>query len=135
MQGGSWSWSGPNNFSAATRAAGISNIQASQAGNYVATYTKEGCQSTLTFTVTVNMNEDVISLHPNPASSGGFTILLPEITENTVVKIYDNLGRILYQKVAKGSNKIEIDSKFPAGLYYVSINSKGFNIIKKLVVQ
>src|ERR1019366_3491022 len=60
MQGGSWSWSGPNNFSATTRAAGISNIQVNQAGNYVATYTKEGCQSTQTFTVTVNMNEDVI---------------------------------------------------------------------------
>jgi len=51
--GGSWSWSGPNNFSAATREITISNIQDGQAGDYVATYTSEGCQSTQTFTLTV----------------------------------------------------------------------------------
>jgi hypothetical protein len=52
--GGSWSWSGPNNFSATTREVTISNIQGTQAGNYVATYTNaNGCQSTQTFTVTV----------------------------------------------------------------------------------
>lgn len=52
--GGSWSWSGPNNFSATTREVTISNIQTNQAGNYVATYTNAGgCQSTQTFTVTV----------------------------------------------------------------------------------
>lgn len=52
--GGSWSWSGPNNFNATTREVTISNIQTNQAGNYVATYTNTGgCQSTQTFTVTV----------------------------------------------------------------------------------
>lgn len=54
VTGGSWSWSGPNNFNATTREVTISNIQASQAGNYVATYTNSGgCQSTQTFNVTV----------------------------------------------------------------------------------
>jgi xyloglucan-specific exo-beta-1,4-glucanase len=54
VTGGSWSWSGPNNFSAATREAGLSNVQETQAGNYVATYTNSGgCQSTQTFTLTV----------------------------------------------------------------------------------
>jgi len=54
VTGGSWSWSGPNNFSATTREITISNIQANQAGNYVATYTNSGgCQSTQTFNVTV----------------------------------------------------------------------------------
>ncbi len=136
MQGGSWSWSGPNNFSDTMREASISNIQVTQAGNYVATYTNSGgCQSTQTFNVTVNMNQGVISLYPNPASAGGFTILLPQITENTVVRIYDNLGRTLYEEVAKGTNKIEIDLPLQAGIYYVSINSKGSSITKKLIVQ
>ncbi|MBL6449657.1 cellulase family glycosylhydrolase [Fulvivirga sp. 29W222] len=54
-QGGSWSWSGPNSFSANTREVTISNIQPSQAGDYVATYTNaQGCNSTHTFKVTVN---------------------------------------------------------------------------------
>ena len=55
VTGGSWSWSGPNNFSATTREVSISNIQTNQAGNYVATYTNSGgCQSSQTFTVTVS---------------------------------------------------------------------------------
>lgn len=309
VQGGSWSWSGPNNFNATTREAGISNIQVNQAGNYVATYTNSGgCQSTQTFNVTVtgsilreywtgisgttinsltsntnypnnptgtqqisslecptnwadnygtrirgyihpttsgsytfwvagddntelylstsdnpanssriayvngwtnskewnkystqqsvtinltagqryyievlhkegnggdniavawqgpgitqqviagsylspfvpgaggsaristavNMNENAISLYPNPASEGRFTILLPEITDNTVVKIYDNLGRMLYEKVAKSGNRIEIDSRLQPGLYHVTINSKGSGCTKKLIVK
>jgi len=54
LSGGSWSWSGPGGFSAATREITLSSIQTSQAGNYVATYTNpSGCTSTQTFTITV----------------------------------------------------------------------------------
>ena len=53
--GGSWSWSGPNSFSATTREVTLTNVQVSQSGNYVATYTNVGgCTSTLTFSLTVN---------------------------------------------------------------------------------
>jgi hypothetical protein len=53
--GGSWSWSGPNGFSAATRKISLANIQTSQGGSYTASYTNaQGCKSTATFTVTVN---------------------------------------------------------------------------------
>lgn len=49
-----WNWSGPNGFSATTREIAISNIQSSQAGNYVATYTNScGAQSSQTFSITV----------------------------------------------------------------------------------
>ncbi|MCF6407273.1 T9SS type A sorting domain-containing protein [Chitinophaga filiformis] len=311
IQGGSWSWSGPNNFSAATREVTISNIQANQAGNYVATYTNSGgCQSTQTFNVTVagsvlreswtgisgttissltsntnypnnptgrdqitsleaptnwadnygtrirgyihppasgsytfwvagddntdlylstsdnpanssriayvngwtnsrewnkygsqrsatinlvaglkyyieilhkeasggdniavawqgpgisqqvitgsylspfvpeaggaaaarispttNINEDAVSIYPNPASAGRFTILLQEISESAVVRIYDNQGRMLYEKKTRGTNKIEINSGLNAGLYIVTIDSKGESFTKKLIVH
>lgn len=53
--GGSWSWSGPNSFSATTREVTLTNVQVSQSGNYVATYTNVGgCTSTQTFSLTVN---------------------------------------------------------------------------------
>ncbi|MFN6946498.1 MAG: carbohydrate-binding protein, partial [Cytophagaceae bacterium] len=42
VTGGSWSWSGPNNYSATSREITLSNIQTNQAGNYVATYTNAG---------------------------------------------------------------------------------------------
>jgi xyloglucan-specific exo-beta-1,4-glucanase len=310
VTGGSWSWSGPNNFSAATREAGISNIQVNQAGNYVATYTNSGgCQSTQTFNVTVTgsilreywtgisgtaisnltananypnnpsgsgqltsleaptnwadnygtrirgyihpatsgsytfwvagddntelylstsdnpagatriayingwtnsrewnkystqqsaainlvagqkyyievlhkegsggdnvavawqgpgitqqvipgtnlspfipggssgtrietpvnvINENAISLYPNPSNGGRFTVLLPANSENAVVRVYDNLGRLLYKKNAQGGNRIEIDSRLKAGLYTVTINSNAINFTSKLIVK
>jgi hypothetical protein len=311
VTGGSWSWTGPNNFTATTREAGISNIQVSQAGNYVATYTNSsGCQSTQTFNVTVTgsilrqwwtgisgtaissltsnanypnnptgsgqltsleaptnwadnygtrirgyihptasgsytfwvagddntelylstsdnpasatriayvngwtnsrewnkystqqsatinlvagqkyyievlhkeatggdniavawqgpgitqqviagnylspfipgtggarlstqvntntINEDAISLYPNPSNGGRFIILLPQISENAVITVYDNLGRKLYEKIGVSGNRIEINSRLKAGLYHVRINSKGFSFTRKLIVK
>ncbi|MFN6946841.1 MAG: DUF6055 domain-containing protein, partial [Cytophagaceae bacterium] len=74
--GGSWSWSGPNNYSATSREITLSNIQTNQAGNYVATYTNAGgCTSTNTFVVTVNAPANVpptVSLTA-PANNASFT--------------------------------------------------------------
>ena len=52
--GGTWSWTGPNNFTANTRE--ITSVALpSGTNNYVATYTDPGgVKSTLTFTITVN---------------------------------------------------------------------------------
>ncbi|SEN42518.1 Por secretion system C-terminal sorting domain-containing protein [Chitinophaga rupis] len=159
-QGGSWSWTGPNNFSAATREVYISNVQSSQAGNYVATYTNSGgCKSTQTFNITltgslmrdsragvsdtsaagisqkISVNEDAVSIYPNPASEGRFTILLKEISEHAIVRIYDNQGRMLYERKTQGGNKIEIDSRLNAGFYIVTIDSNGSSFTKKLIVH
>lgn len=55
LSGGSWTWSGPDNFNAITREATIDNVQVNNAGDYIATYiNSEGCQSTQLFTVEVN---------------------------------------------------------------------------------
>ena len=52
--GGSWKWSGPNGFSSTAREITISNVQSSQGGTYVATYTNPGgCNSTASFSITV----------------------------------------------------------------------------------
>jgi len=82
-----------------------------------------------------NINEDAISLYPNPASEGRFTIRVPETSENVVVKIYDNLGRMVYEKIAQGDNKIEIDSQLKAGFYIVTVNSKAFSFTKRLIIN
>ncbi|MBL0739821.1 T9SS type A sorting domain-containing protein [Chryseolinea lacunae] len=53
--GGSWSWTGPNGFTATTREILISNVQAIQAGTYVARYTNTcGTQTTQNLTVTLS---------------------------------------------------------------------------------
>ena len=59
--GGSWSWTGPNNFTATTREITISNIQTAQAGTYTATYTNtSGCQSTQAFSITLTGNSAIV---------------------------------------------------------------------------
>jgi len=79
--------------------------------------------------------KDAMSLYPNPASDGKFTILLPEISGKAVVRIYDNQGRMLYEKIAQGANKIEIAAGLAPGFYIVRINSKGSSFTKKLIVH
>jgi beta-glucanase (GH16 family) len=52
---GTWSWIGPNGYSAATREIKLSNIQTNQAGTYTASYTNDcGARTYQTFSVTVN---------------------------------------------------------------------------------
>ncbi len=72
VNGGSWSWSGPNGFSASTREVTISNIQANQTGDYVATYTNSGgCQSTQTFSITVTVPCSPTAITPYVQINGG----------------------------------------------------------------
>ncbi len=81
-----------------------------------------------------SMNENAVSLYPNPANAGRFTVLLPGIVENAVVKIYDSQGRMLYEKLAHGDKKIKIDSGLKAGFYIVRIYLKAISYTKKLIV-
>ena len=73
---GSWSWTGPKNFTATTRETTVTNIQLNQAGNYVATYTNDGgCTSTQTFVVTVTAPENVLPTIAitSPTNNASFT--------------------------------------------------------------
>ncbi len=54
VSGGMWSWIGPAGFSASSREITLSNIQFSQAGDYIATYTNScGAQSYQVFTLSI----------------------------------------------------------------------------------
>lgn len=125
--------SGGDNVAVAWQGPGIT--QQVIAGSYLSPFVPGGTSGARAPVVDVNINEDAISLYPNPSSGGRFTILLPEISENAVVKIYDNLGRMLYEKVAKGGNRIEIDSRLKAGHYIIRMNSKAFSFTQKLIVK
>jgi xyloglucan-specific exo-beta-1,4-glucanase len=126
---------GGDNVAVAWQGPGIT--QQVIAGSYLSPFVTgvSGSSTAITSSDVNIMNADAISLYPNPATKGRFTILLTEITENAVVKIYDNLGRMLYEKIAKGGNRIEIDARLKAGLYHVRINSNGFSFTKKLIVK
>lgn len=53
--GGSWSWTGPGGYTATTREIVINNIQAAQAGTYVARHTNScGTQTTQNFSIAIS---------------------------------------------------------------------------------
>jgi hypothetical protein len=55
--GGSWSWTGPNGYTASTREITIANVQSNLAGTYIARHTNAcGAQTTQNFTVTLTSN-------------------------------------------------------------------------------
>jgi chitodextrinase len=99
ISGGSWSWSGPNSFSATTREVTISNIQTSQSGTYVATYTNTcGAQTTQNFTVTVSGGGGDTQAPSTPGTptasnitSSGCTLAWTASTDNVGVTGYQVL--------------------------------------------
>lgn len=70
--GGSWAWTGPAGFTATTREITRSNIQTTQGGNYIATYTNTcGTKSTHTITITVNSTCTPTAINPYLSVNGG----------------------------------------------------------------
>jgi hypothetical protein len=126
--------SGGDNVAVAWQGPGIS--QQVIAGSYLSPFVTGAGDTSARTSPEVNViNADAISLYPNPAKAGKFTILLPATSENPVVRIYDNQGRMLYKKTAQGGNRIEIDARLTTGLYMVRVNSNGFSFTRKLIVK
>ena len=85
MARGTWSWSGPQGFSATSHEISFDNIQPAQAGIYKVTYTNaSGCQSSAQ-TFTLNVSSEIVTgmhheepqpfqIYPNPTAS---SILFP----------------------------------------------------------
>ncbi len=127
---------GGDNVAVAWQGPGIT--QQVIAGSYLSPFVPGGTAARISSSapgMEANMNEGAISLYPNPASGGRFTISLPETSQDVVVRIYDNLGRMVYEKIAQGNNNIVINSGLKAGLYIVRIKSQGYSLTKKLIVD
>ncbi|MCX6180592.1 MAG: T9SS type A sorting domain-containing protein [Bacteroidetes bacterium] len=73
-----WSWTGPNGFTAPTRAIAFANIQSNKAGNYIATYTDAyGKKSTQQFTITINpLPAATISSNTSTTFNQGGSVIL-----------------------------------------------------------
>jgi hypothetical protein len=93
------------------------------------------------FNMNTLANNDFIisnfSIMPNP-NKGIFSIQLKEQTENYTVTIIDSLGREIYNMdFIKSSNlvqNIQIDNAL-SGLYFVTIQSNGASLTKKILVE
>ncbi|WP_228852014.1 MopE-related protein [Aegicerativicinus sediminis] len=83
-----------------------------------------------------NMASSNIELYPNPTSSN-LTIDLEEFEEeNSILKIYDMFGRLLYHKDVIEHEKVLIDvtKNFQPGVHLAIIKGKHRTVIKKFIV-
>ncbi len=81
---------------------------------------------------------DNVNLFPNPITDGTVTLEVTATTEKTLnIGIYDAIGQLVVSKtttVQKGFNQVSLDaSQWPAGVYFVHINSDTFSTIKELI--
>ncbi len=80
------------------------------------------------------LNELVI--YPNPTKAGKFSIKIPMTSKKATIHIFDNQGRMLFEKVIGNYNgKLNIDSGLKKGIYHVKVTSEGLNFAQKLIVQ
>jgi hypothetical protein len=77
------------------------------------------------------------SISPNP-NKGIFSIQLTEVTDNYSVIIIDALGREIfnaeYNQTSDLVQNIELDNAL-SGMYFVTIQSKGAQITKKIIIE
>jgi hypothetical protein len=83
-----------------------------------------------------NLFETGILVYPNPASEM-VQIKLPEISANTAVHIYDQLGRkVLMQHFSEPESTLDLNiSMLPQGVYFVKIELGKRHATKRLLVK
>jgi hypothetical protein len=140
---GTWTWTGPNNFTATTRAITIDSVTATNKGIYTVTYKDAfGCSVSKDFEIvlTVLSNEDFtlnqngIKMYPNPTQNE-INIISNNETIKTI-KIYNSLGYDVTNKIIIEKNTVNdvtlFLSNLPAGNYFAKINSnQSLKIMKK----
>jgi len=74
------------------------------------------------------------TIYPNP-TSGQFTIELYEFEDNTMIELYNSLGRIMLKEELI-SNSQQIDAgKIEKGIYFIKITNEKRQMIEKIVIQ
>jgi len=107
-------------------------------GNYSVEVTVGACVETSACenvsTVGILETTNVASIYPNP-TSGIFTIDLGNVTEYTLITVYDMLGKII---VRKGSMAIitQIDlSSNEKGIYFINIQTDTEKTVRKVILK
>ncbi|MDD4969382.1 MAG: T9SS type A sorting domain-containing protein [Paludibacter sp.] len=80
-----------------------------------------------------SLNE--IVFYPNPAKDGIFTIMLPTATQRASIIIFDNQGRMLFEKTSNNNGRLNVESGLKKGIYIVKVTSEGLNFTQKLIVE
>ncbi len=80
-------------------------------------------------------NKNLFNLYPNPASDQLHILLSPKLGQNSVLKIYDNFGKIVYEHVISETNIILDTQDFASGMYHVQVTNEKEVIRKRLIIS
>ena len=86
------------------------------------------------FSVTENNFENLISVFPNPTSTGIITVIASEAKQSHKIEIYDTTGKKVFETTADRGLSTKLDLSFlQTGVYYLHFTSEGKIIVKKFV--
>ncbi|MBL6448924.1 carbohydrate-binding protein [Fulvivirga sp. 29W222] len=129
--GGTWSWSGPNGYSASSREIDLNNVQASQTGVYIATFTNScGTQSSLSVNLTMVSSGfydafSIIQAEDYDEMSGVRTEACGEGGLN--VGYIDNGEWIRFSNVDFGNGASSFDARIARNAGTISLRLDGIN--------
>lgn len=139
VSGGSWSWTGPNGYSASTREILLTNLSNSQAGIYVATFTNLCDESSsIDFEIEITSENDITNIlhsdisgtksstkrliaYPNPVND---VLYLKNLPEQTNIQLFDMTGKLVIE--VQNKNRIDL-SNLHNGHYFLKIVTLGNN--------
>ena len=146
ISGGTWRWSGPNEFTATTREISRTALTTAMSGAYIATYINScGTTSTVTFTISVTqtLSRAALVSPTEPVTEGNQLILLPNPVEDELfisdttdvirIDIYDMQGMKIIS-VEHPEHAISVTS-LPAGLYIAVIQKENNVIVQQKIIK
>jgi len=82
-----------------------------------------------------NSAKDNLSVFPNP-SSGIFYLDFKNSDYEKVIKVYDIVGKLVYEKQGSANYRQKIDlSKYKDGIYFIKVSMKRFTFVRKITLD
>ncbi|WP_018342822.1 PQQ-dependent sugar dehydrogenase [Cytophaga aurantiaca] len=144
VSGGTWRWSGPNEFTATAREISRTGLTAAMSGAYIATYMNTcGTTSTVTFNITVTQTTTPLVTAAEPVTEENQLILLPNPVEDQLfisdtaavirIEIYDMQGMKIIS-VEHPEHTLSVTS-LPSGLYIAFIHKQHNVLVKQKIIK
>jgi beta-galactosidase len=137
-----WSWTGPNGFSAVSRAIKITVTDTIQSGVYTSNGSDGFSCGTVSqiFNLTVEKSTGIpvvesgsnIEIYPNPSNNGIFNI---KNCENCKISVFTLMGKLISENIGNSIvNVIDLSGQ-PSGVYIIRFFSAKINIFRKVIIQ
>lgn len=82
----------------------------------------------------LNSAENGIEIFPNP-SQNRFTIKNISSDKNTLLEIFNPLGKLIYSEKLNGKNECVVQGKFGNGVYFVCVSNGERSVVKKVIIE